>query len=322
MVGIRRKHELVLGLLAAGMLTCLTGVWGAGNTDTSSKNDSGDRSLAFVEKSVEATNLFNERKMAEALTAFQDLMQNYGDLDQDGYVAMSLADCLYVLGRNDEARKVYEAAALGHPQVAATAQYRIREIDISQAEATDALIARSRQAVATASKEQRSGAQLQLGRVLQKRASALLKEAVDMFRTAAESDKDLVGQRAIANQAMLLAEIQEDLASLIDRIEKTWGALRTLDDIARDGLPDASRAVGVTDFHAEWTVRGEDGNAIRIDTQWAQEGDQVKLMVNGRPVDLNSSELQIIRRHLERVSATVQDHLAPQASSPSNPSVK
>ncbi len=298
-----RKSGVLLALVALSLPFSPALVGGEGAT----ANDNGtDRSLTFVSKSVEATNLFNKHQLPEAMAAFQDLAHNYADLDEDGYATMGLADCLHAMGRDEEARKVYLKVASEHPALTETVNYHLREIDIGLGEATDALIEQLRQAVAAAGDDDRSGAQLQLGRVLQKRASALLKEAVEMFRTAAEADKGLLGQRAIANQATLLAEIQEDLASLIGHIEKTWGALRTLGDIVRDGLPDANPDPGLTDYHAEWTMTGGDQGPLRVDMTWTGGETGVRATVNGRPVTIKPGEARLIRRHQERINAILQ----------------
>ncbi len=66
-----------------------------------------DRAMQFIELSVNATDLFNQAKYPEALQAFDQLLRDYGDLDEDGFLAVSLADCLQAVGRRDEARTMY-----------------------------------------------------------------------------------------------------------------------------------------------------------------------------------------------------------------------
>jgi Flp pilus assembly protein TadD len=100
----RLTAAILRTVVAAVLGGAMIPVTAAGSTGADA---SPDRAMDFVERSVEATALYNQRKLPEALASFQLLLQEYGDLDEDGYVAMSLADCLHMLGRHDEARTAY-----------------------------------------------------------------------------------------------------------------------------------------------------------------------------------------------------------------------
>jgi tetratricopeptide (TPR) repeat protein len=269
--------------------------------------DATDRSMAFVEKSVEATNLYNQRKLPEALAMFQELTQKYPDLDEDGYVMMGLADCLHALGRNDEARAAYQSVAARHVDQKETALSRIRELEVAGVQITDALIKELQQAAAAAGDNQIS-AQLQLGRALQKRAAALLKEAVTAFRSAGEKSRDIgaAGQQTIAEQAAVLAEIHEDLASLVDRVDKTWGGMRTLGEIARSTSPDGGGA-NIADYRAEWTTVAGGDKRSSIQVSWSKGQTAPRIVVDGRIIPVNSTQARVLQRYQERMLAVLQE---------------
>ncbi|MBI4581653.1 MAG: tetratricopeptide repeat protein [Planctomycetes bacterium] len=262
--------------------------------------DATTRMMAFVEKSTQATELFNERKAAEALPVFEELARDYADLDEDGYAIMGLADCLHALGRVDEARAQYEVIARAYPSLGADVRQRLREMALA-GEPDDSLLNELRTEAATATEDVFT-VQLQLGRALEKRAAALLREAVTAFRTAADTDRDLLhpARRAAHRQADMLAEIQEDVSSLIDRMEQAWGAIKTMGDLARckDEQTDAS----VEGYQAAWTAPGKDQQRVRLEVTWT--GDKtIKATMNGSPVQLSPTQTLLIRRHQERISA-------------------
>jgi tetratricopeptide (TPR) repeat protein len=271
-----------------------------------------DRAMVFVEKTARATDLFTQHKLPEALAAFAELARDYPDLDEDKYVAIGLADCLYAMGRDEQARAAYkavadQAVAAGHPELKQVVAVRLRDMDLAGPQISDALIAELRREAGTASGEQRMSGQMQLGRALQKRAAGLLKEAVAMFRIAGEKDGEIAnsGQRAMSSQLAMLAEIQEDLASLVDRVEKTWGAVRTLGEIIDHGSPDA----GITDYRAEWSTSAADARQVKIMVAWRKGESSPQITVNGRIIKLNSTQVLLLQRHSERINAIIQEAL-------------
>lgn len=309
-----RLAVLLLTLIVVGIVGWSTSLAADPKSDTKNTpktngGDEADRSMAFVEKTVQATNLFNDRKLPEALKLFQELSQKYSDLDEDGYAAMGLADCLHAMARDGEARKVYQAVAVKHADLKATANMRIREIDLASGDVSDALIEDLRHVAGTAG-EQRVSAQLQLGRALQKRAVALLREAVATFRRASEEDRHLAHpvQRTISNQAVLLAEIQEDLASLVNRVENTWGLARTLGEILDSGsLEHTSGDADMADYQAKWRAEASTGKQASVQAAWGKGQATPRITVDGREIKLNSTQALVIQRHQQRINAIVQE---------------
>lgn len=257
--------------------------------------------MEFVERSVEATELYNQRKLPEALAAFQMLLQTYGDLDEDGYVATSLADCLYLLERYDEARAAYESVIAAHPDLEPVVRSRLRELALL-GEPDDFLLDELRAAAAMET-EDAYGIKVQLGRALQKRAAALLIEAMEAFQSAAGTEPHLAQptRRRIASHAEMLAEIQEDLHSLIERIERSWGAMKMLVDLAEcKEKVDGQRIEGL---HAVWSSSGADGREpVRLEMSIDDSG-RVQATIDQHTVPLNSTQSLIIRRHQERIDA-------------------
>ena len=289
--------------------------------------DDPERLMTFVEKTAHATDLFTQQKHAEALAAFEELAKNYADLDEDHYVSLSLADCLYAMGRHDQARAAYKAIAddpsaiTSNPKLKQVVKNRLRDMELAGLRVSDALVAELRQEISSATGDQLLAAQMQLGRALQKRAAELLKEAVGLFRTVGEKDQRLAnpGQRAISSQLAVLAEIQEDLASLVDRAEKTWSMVRTWREIT-----DRSSAnSGMAEYRAAWAVQmaadAQSTNAqsphvqpanaqtVSVQVAWNNGQSQPEVLVNGKAVKLNSTQALILQRHAERMNAVVQE---------------
>lgn len=262
--------------------------------------DSPDRAMEFVEKSVQATELFNEHKFAEALTLFQDLMQTYGDLDEDGYVAMSLADCLNGLGRRDEAKAMYQTVVAAHENLAQVIQQRIREMALSGP--PDDVFLEELRVAALTEVENAYAAKVQLARALQKRAVSLLAEAVEVFRAAAETDPNLAqpSRRMVSGQAEMLAEMQEDLTALINRMDRAWNVLNALKE-PNDAHETGASGVGT--YRAEWDA-AQGGEPLKIETTWEECGD-LQVTVNGKPLVLNRTQSLVIRRHQERINALI-----------------
>ncbi|HON68275.1 MAG TPA: tetratricopeptide repeat protein, partial [Phycisphaerae bacterium] len=264
-----------------------------------SDSESLDREMAFVEKSIEATDLFNERKLPEALAAFEALLRDYGDLDEDGYASMSLADCLFGMGRLSEARAAYQAVMQNHPGLVKMVQHRLRELELL-GEPDENFIAELRAAVASET-ESAYTLQLQLGRALQKRAMGLLSEAMTAFRSAVATEPDLAHptRRLVTNQIEILAEIQEDLSALLDRLERHWTPIKTLEEIAAANDESAPQIEG---YRAEWTAGRSGSSTVHVEVTLDDQGN-VKATANHRPIRLNETQSLIIRRHQERINA-------------------
>jgi hypothetical protein len=143
---------------------------------------------------------------------------------------------------------------------------------------------------------------VQLGRALQKRAAALLSEAMHAFRSATATDPAIAQptRRRVAGQAEMLAELREDLASLIDRIDSAWAAMKTLQELT-DSTGDF-REQRIEDLHAAWTSVAEDHGPVRLETLWDGQGN-VQATANKRTIQLNHTQSLIVRRHQERINA-------------------
>lgn len=259
-----------------------------------------DRAMEFVERSVEATELYNQRKLPEALAAFQMLLQTYGDLDEDGYVATSLADCLYLLERYDEARTAYESVLATHPDLETVVRPRLRELAL-MGEPDDFLLDELR-AAAAAETEHAYGIRVQLGRALQKRAAALLTESMEAFQSAVGTEPHLTQptRRRIASHAEMLAEIQEDLRSLIERIERSWGAMKMFVELAE--CKEELNGQRIQGFQAAWVTGAEGLEPVRLKMS-IDDGGRVQATADKQTVPLNSTQSLIIRRHQERINA-------------------
>lgn len=288
--------------VVAAAVWCSTSLSALAAENAVTDPDSPDRQMQFIEKSVEATDLFNQRKLPEALQAFEVLVRDYGDLDQDGYVATSLGDCLQALGRHEEARAMYESVAAAHPEMAEPIRQRLWEIKLA-GEPDDAILAELR-SLASGELENVYAIKVQLGRALQKRALAMLAEAVTVLREAAESDASQMqpARRTIVGQAEMLAELKEDLSSLIARLERGWAGMKTIKELTEPcETPDS-----IQGCRSDWTSRAADGQSIKLETQWQDDG-TVKATVNGRPIQLNATQELIIRRHQERINAILTE---------------
>ena len=183
-----------------------------------------ERAMYFVEKSAQATELFNAGRPADALVTFQEILAGCPELDEDGYVAISIGDCLAALDQPAEARSAYAAALAAHPEMKAGIEARMAELDLSGA-ITDALIARLRLA-AQAKDDARFAANWRLGRALLGRAEDLLREATAAFDTVKKSEGLCELSRALAARAVSLAELSDDLASMKAELTDLWKAGR------------------------------------------------------------------------------------------------
>ncbi len=284
--------------------------------------DSIERAMYFVSRSAEATGMFNSNKPQEALMIFQELAAGYADLDENGYVATAVGDCLAALERDDEALAAYGAAAATHPELEDAVRQKIIELELA-GRVTGELIDELRGAADEADDDTWLAANWRLGRALQKRASALLDEAAVVFRTAADAggSEIYLHRTTILHQATLLEELAEDLTSLIERLESRWGPARG--PVVPPGCPEAqvSPSEIVTESQrCQRRIRTKDGRRIelRLETGGEEPNAETKITVNGRPVTLTAAQKQIIQRHQYRINAILLE-AAGQAEPPDRP---
>src|SRR5262245_34733006 len=63
-----------------------------------------ERSIALVDQSTEAVDLYNQGKYADALAMFKALIQTYPEQDTDGLAVLGMGDSLAALGKIEEAK--------------------------------------------------------------------------------------------------------------------------------------------------------------------------------------------------------------------------
>jgi tetratricopeptide (TPR) repeat protein len=291
-------HQSVGPLGRARLLVALAvACWAAPAWGQESGDDS-DRQVRFVERTSQATELYNDGHYDAALAVFSELAREGSELDVDGYAVMGMADCLFALGRWEEARAVYAQITSAYPEQADTARERVFEIAV-RGQPDDTLLEELRRAVADAAADD-AVYRSKLARALQKRAAALLQEAAQVFQAASKLP-DAAGclKLEIAErQAGFLAELCEDLTSLVERTEEVW---RRMDSLRELKTRDDDGSSTLLDYRAEWGVCG--GGRIAIEA--GQQGDWT-VTLNGRPVTLNPTQARILRRHQERISQLIQ----------------
>ncbi|HUW81600.1 MAG TPA: tetratricopeptide repeat protein [Phycisphaerae bacterium] len=281
-----------------------------------------ERSMTFIDKTMDATKLANDNRTKEALALFEKLAADYGDLDEDGYVAMAIGDCLAALKRYREARTAYQNAAEAHPQLADSVRQRVVELELA-GEVGEALVEDLR--VATADQDEATaGARWRLGRALQKRAKSTLIEAATAFRLAASVEPTQVSlcrPHAMRRQAAMLEELAEDLGALIDQTEDEWGWVRQL---IAGGPPRGSAKPARPDLvvqarHCEYTVQTREDPPIKLEITQDKDDCTMRCAADGRPMVLTETQKLLIRRHEARISAILleaveQDKAGPEGS--------
>ncbi|MHC4675244.1 MAG: hypothetical protein ACYTF1_09885 [Planctomycetota bacterium] len=263
-----------------------------------------ERSMYFIEKMGEATELFNSSQPQDALDIFQDLQDNYSDLDQDGYVATAIGDCLVIMGQYGEAAIAYDAAVDSHPELAENINQKLIELELI-GEVTDRLIQDLRKAAQVTEETKPSTTNWQLGRALQKRAKNLLVEAVELFRSSPRDRKSrcFTSAQMFINQADLLEEFTEDLEILIDRLESRLGLLRQLAFSPSDMSDEALTPEMVTEKkRSEYVIRTKDGQRVEFQIKTDQQNCQNEIVANGRPIELTHRQILLIKRHEERIN--------------------
>lgn len=280
-----------------------------------------ERSMTFIDKTMQATRLANDGKTKEALGLFEKLAADYGDLDEDGYVAISVGDCLATLKRFREARAAYKNAAEAHLELADSVRQRLVELELA-GEVSEALVEDLR--VETADQDEVAAADYwRLGRALQKRAKATLTEAATAFRLAGgvePSQISLCRPEAMSRQAAMLEELTEDLGALIDQNEEELGWLRQLmaGGPQRAGGPPEPDLV-VQARRCEYTVRTAEAPPIRLEITQDQDDCAMECSADGTPIVLTETQKLLIRRHEARISAILleamdRDRAGPKAN--------
>jgi tetratricopeptide (TPR) repeat protein len=265
-----------------------------------------ERSMTFVELSNEAAELFNEQRLEEAAAILQTLAADFGDLDDNGFVAMGLGDSLAGLGRVEEARAVYLRALATHPDLQASIEQRLVELDLL-GPVNASLLDRLR-AAARSGGEGANTAARQLGRALAQRARDLLAEAVETLRSIEpESILCRDSRWLLTDQAALLDDLEQDLAFINQRLEQ-FGLFRLMrlsdaDLHEKPSPPD----IAMESQHVRQMLRAQDGRRIEIELSQPGEGDCLQIVINGQPVSLTDVQRRLLQRHQERINAILLD---------------
>jgi len=281
-----------------------------------------ERSMTFIDKTMQATKLANDGKTKEALRLFEKLAADYGDLDEDGYVAISVGDCLATLKRFREARAAYKNAAEAHPELVDSVRQRLVELELA-GEVSEALVEDLR--VETADQDGATAADYwRLGRALQKRAKATLTEAATAFRLAASGEPaqvSLCRPQALHRQAVMMEELAEDLGALIDQSEEEWGWLRQLlTGGSRSGAAGPAKPdLVVQTRRSEYTVQTREELPVMLEIMQDKDDCAVRYAADGKPIELTETQKLLIGRHEARISAILleavgHDRTGPKAS--------
>lgn len=263
-------------------------------------SDPVDRSFYFIERSAQATELFNQNRLQDALPIFQELAAGYSDLDEDGYVALGVGDCLLELGQLEAARAAYAQVKALRPDLQEEADLRLVGVEL-KGEVSDELIAWLRTA-AEAPDADRAGMHWILGRALQKRAVSLVSEAAKAFRAAAEGGgAGGRGQKApsLTSHAALLDELGQDLSRLVNQVEKAF-ELRGLNPQA--GADEPTPEVVAERVRSEHLLRGKDGRRLEFQVRQEEGSCEKQVLVNGNSLELSPEERQLLQRHQERIN--------------------
>ncbi len=251
---------------------------------------------------MEATDLLNAGKPAEALPIFQELTAQDADLDSDGFAMLSMGDCLTQLGRPEEARRVFLKTAAAHPERKAEIDQRLLDLELA-GPITDDLILRLRAAAGVPDDSRYVGA-WNLGRALQKKAKELLDDASNQITLAGLGN--LRDPSPGAFQAVL-ADIREQLASAIAELENRWRR-GTIDEEGMDGgksvRPTPSNVVSC---RWEWTIQSSEEKPIRMEIRQDAIDEKTAISVDGKTVELPRTQAALIRMHQERISRILSE---------------
>ncbi|HOW72489.1 MAG TPA: hypothetical protein PKY77_17965 [Phycisphaerae bacterium] len=301
-VGAVRRWTIPVAAWTACLLSFIVSVHGQSTTDPV------ERSMQFIEQSMKATDLFNEGKVKEALAVFTKLLETSPDLDEDGYVALSVGDCLAVLDRREGARAAYEAAQAAHSDLAGAVDDRLIELELA-GNVSDSLLDRLRFA-ATGRSEKRFVAAWQLGRALQKRVQALLIEAASAFRMAAQLDSPIPKTDWQADHLVDLDDLNEQLTGVIERVERRWAELRRyLSGRQGTGEQLPMQPSSTQNRQYECTLRIAGGEQVVLRGSQDRTDGGPRFTANGKPIQLNEGQADSIRRYQERI-----DHILLEAA--------
>ncbi|HSW44433.1 MAG TPA: tetratricopeptide repeat protein [Phycisphaerae bacterium] len=272
-------------------------LWG----QSANPDDAIARSMRFVEESMAATDLLNAGKPAEALVLLQQLSREQPELDEDGYVAITLGDCLALLGRGPEARETYAAAAVVHPQRKVEIEQKTIAIDLA-GPISDELIARLRKSAAV-SGEEPSVAAWQLARALQKRARDLLNEAIDSFTRAYESGLAVPFRPCRGEQWPVLIDLSRQLSLFIGRFEERWARYPQQPLLHDETKPGATADEGEPLMtEAAWTIQQPDGRRVVFELLQPEAKAPPQITADGRPVNLTPDQTALVRAYQQRIS--------------------
>lgn len=290
--------------LAAGAWVALFG--GLGVWAQSPPADPVDRLDWFLRQSARATELFNASRPEEALSILQQLSVTCADLDDDGHVAITLADCLAALGRDAEALSAYESARSAHPELSARIAEKVAELELA-GPITDGLLNRFREVVRR--EPGNAGARWRLARALQKRAKILLDEAARAFQAVAASDPTMASLPAIVGYAANAQEVADDLGAMIRCMEDRWGwARRPLVRLPEcDDGSNGDRTVRFGQFRAEWRTRLAEGASLRVEIRLEEDTGEIGVAVEGKALKLAPGQKALVRRHIERIHALLDE---------------
>lgn len=264
-------------------------------------NDPLERSLYFVDKSTEATELFNTQHTQEALAIFQELARSYADLDEDGYVSLSVGDCFAAMGKYEQARQAYAELLAKRSDLQLKVQDRLLEAELLSGTVSPETVAKLRQAVTNpAPGEDSYRNRVKLGLALERQAYALLAEAVEVFRSAAPAG--WFKQVTDTNRHMLvLDELRQDLATVLNQSNAMYG-LRALPPCKTDAVQPKSE-IQTDRRRAEYILRAADGKQFEVIVRPGEAPGHEEILVNGKALDLTEDEQQIIDRHQDRINA-------------------
>jgi hypothetical protein len=249
-----------------------------------------DAAFTFIDRAAEATERFNEGRPAEALTIFQGLLEKYPEQDADGYVSLSMGDCLFALDRLDEAVTAYQRTVSQHPELARPVADRLAEVQLARP-VTDGLLDELRRSVES-------------GSDLQKRAAELLDEAMEAFKAAAEENATPLRAQLLGAHATYLQELGIDLAQLIQQFESIC-AMNLPDRFLINRLAsrtDKSPRLIAERAQAQQVLRSGDGQRYEVHMRVDGPGAEGQVIVNGRPVPLTEAQRKLIQRHYDRIN--------------------
>ena len=293
LLGTRCGKGLPAAVLIWGLLARVTlGQSGAEDVDVA---------FTFIDRAAEATEHFNEGRAAEALAIFQGLLEKYPDQDADGYVSLSIGDCLFALDRFDEAVAAYQRTVNQHPELARAVADRLAEVQLARP-VTDALLDELRRRAESGS--DRGQARWRLGRALQKRAAELLEEAMVTFKAAAQENAASLRVQLLSAHVTYLQELGIDLTQLIQQFESIC-ALNLPDRFLINRLAsraDKSPRIVAERAQAEQVLRTSDGQRYQVQVRVDAPGSDGQVIINGRPVPLTDAQRKLIQRHYDRIN--------------------